>query len=93
MLRDSKVGIIVQTLRLLDLQAPKVGVPDKFMSGDHAVGPNRDNLTIMLDLIDHNAESIQLGEVFILDKIILASDIQNLQGLVAALEEDLFVLS
>lgn len=63
------------------------------MSRDHAVCSNRDHLAIMLDLIDHNAESIQLGEIFILDEIILASDIQNLQGLVAALEEYLLVLS
>lgn len=47
----------------------------------------------MLDLIDYKTESIQLCEIFILDKIILASDIQDLEGLVAALEEYLFVLS
>jgi hypothetical protein len=78
---------------LLDLQASEIRIPDKLVSRNHAVCSNRGHLAIMLDLIDYKTESIQLCEIFILDKIILASDIQDLEGLVAALEEYLFVLS
>jgi hypothetical protein len=93
MLRDSKVDVIVQNLRLFDLQASKVRVPDKLVSRNHAIGSNRRHLAIMLDLINHNAQPIQFGNILILDKIVLASNIQNLKGFIAALEEYLFMLS
>ena len=63
------------------------------MGRNHAICSSRHYLAIMLDLIDHNTEPIQLCEIFIPDKIILASNMQNLQGLIAALEKYLFMLS
>lgn len=62
------------------------------MRGNHAVGAHGDHLTIMLDLMDHNAQPVQLGEIFILDKVLLTANVQNLTGIVSHLEKNLLVL-
>ena len=63
------------------------------MSRYHAVCSHGHHLTVMLDFIDHNTQPVQLSKIFILHKVLLTANVQNLTCLTIDLEKNLFVLS
>jgi hypothetical protein len=62
------------------------------MRGNHAVRSHGDHLTITLDLVHHNAQPVQLGDIFIPDEVLLPADAHNLTGVARHLEKNLLVL-
>ena len=62
------------------------------MGGNHAVRPHGDHLTITLDLMHHNAQPVQLGEIFIPDEVLLPANVHNLTGIARHPEENLLLL-
>lgn len=88
----SEMHVIFEQGSLSDLKAVEVGIEDELMSWDHLEGTKRHNLTIMVDLMNHNAQPIQLREVFGLHRELLPIEIDSLSGLSAPLDDYLLML-
>lgn len=58
------MNVIVQIFRLIYFQSFEVGIANEFFGGNHLKCSLRNDLTLEIDLVDDNTESIQFCEMF-----------------------------